>query len=82
MAPTIEETEKCYSFAEKHNIQLFCALNRRFDPAYRKIYNKVKGGEIGRLQLIVHNNRDHPEPKEAFLTTGTGKLTCGNCGQG
>jgi len=71
---TVEETTKCYSAAERNNVQLFCGLNRRFDPAFRKIYAKVKAGEIGTPQLLTHNNRDHPEPKEAFLAAASGGM--------
>jgi len=71
---TVEETAKCYTAAERNNVQLFCGFNRRFDPAIRKVYTKVRAGQIGTPQLLVHNNRDHPEPKETFLAASSGGM--------
>lgn len=42
---------------------------RRFDPALNKIFNQVKSGKIGKPQLIVSHNRDHPEPPAAVQSS-------------
>ena len=35
----------------------FC---RKFDPSYRNIYNRVRSGELGKVQLIRSTFRDTP----------------------
>lgn len=69
---TLDGTIKCYALAKAANVALFCALNRRFDPALAKIQKQVASGRIGKLQLITSIGRDHPEPPENFFSAGSG----------
>jgi len=72
MAQTTEGVEQCFRAAEESGKTLFCAFNRRFDPSFRDAYNKVRKGEIGRVQQVQSISRDSPLPPISYLRTSGG----------
>lgn len=74
IAESIEETKKCYEAAKAKGRILFAAFNRRFDPAYRALKDKVRKGEIGHAQILKVTARDSPLPSIDYLKT-SGDIT-------
>eukprot|EP00112_Aurelia_sp_Birch-Aquarium-sp1_P016750 Seg382.13 transcript_id=Seg382.13/GoldUCD/mRNA.D3Y31 product="Myo-inositol 2-dehydrogenase" protein_id=Seg382.13/GoldUCD/D3Y31 len=72
LAETYEGTEKCYKEAERHKVPLFCAFNRRFDPAHSKVRSEVKSGKVGQLQVVKTCSRDSPSPPIDYLKASPG----------
>ncbi|XP_068627819.1 uncharacterized oxidoreductase YrbE-like [Battus philenor] len=72
IAETIEETKKCYEAAKKKGRNLFAAFNRRFDPAYRSLKNRVRQGTVGHVQILKVTARDSPLPSIDYLKTSGG----------
>ncbi|XP_070561825.1 uncharacterized oxidoreductase YrbE-like [Ptychodera flava] len=70
IAATIESVQSCYDDAEKYNRVLYCAFNRRFDPATRNINHRVKAGEIGQLQQIKVISRELFPPVAYLKVSG------------
>lgn len=69
IAENIEETKKCYEAAKAKNRVLFSAFNRRFDPSYRALKDRVRKGEIGHVQILKVTARDSPLPSIDYLKT-------------
>jgi myo-inositol 2-dehydrogenase/D-chiro-inositol 1-dehydrogenase len=44
-----------------------CSFNRRFDPGTREIYNNVKSGKVGQVQMAKQTSRDYPLPPMEYL---------------
>lgn len=61
---TLEGLNKAKDVVARERIALQVGFNRRFDPSFREIKNKIEKGEIGDIQLIKITNRD---PKRANL---------------
>ncbi|CAH0717227.1 unnamed protein product, partial [Brenthis ino] len=72
IAETIEETKKCYEAAKAKGRVLFAAFNRRFDPAYRALKDRVRNGEVGHVQILKVTARDSPLPSVDYLKTSGG----------
>ncbi|CAH0628938.1 unnamed protein product [Chrysodeixis includens] len=72
IAENIEETKKCYEAAKAKNRVLFSAFNRRFDPSYRALKDRVRKGEIGHVQILKVTSRDSPLPSIDYLKTSGG----------
>jgi len=74
IANKFEDVKKCYELSEKLNIPLFCAFNRRFDPSFNNIKNRVSNSkkELGNIQIIKTCSRDSPLPSISYLTTSNG----------
>ena len=65
-------TEKCYDLAKKKNLPLMCSFNRRFDPGTREIYNRLKAGDLGQVQMAKQTSRDYPLPPMEYLKNTKG----------
>lgn len=63
---------KCYETAKKVGKPLFCAFNRRFDPSYNAVRDRVRNGEIGHVHVIKTTARDSPLPGIDYLKTSGG----------
>ncbi|XP_045763722.1 uncharacterized oxidoreductase YrbE-like [Maniola jurtina] len=72
IAETIEETKKCYEAAKAKGRVLFAAFNRRFDPAYRALRDRVRQGEVGHVQIVKVTARDSPLPSVDYLASSGG----------
>lgn len=72
IAENIEDTKKCYEAAKAKGRTLFAAFNRRFDPAYRSLKDRVRNGEVGHVQILKVTARDSPLPSIGYLKTSGG----------
>lgn len=65
-------TMKCYETAKKVGKPLFCAFNRRFDPSYSAVKERVRKGEVGHVHVIKTVSRDSPLPSLDYLKISGG----------
>ncbi|EFN75356.1 uncharacterized protein LOC105191414 [Harpegnathos saltator] len=65
-------TAKCYESAKKVGRPLFCAFNRRFDPSYSSVRDRVRKGEVGHVHMIKTVARDSPLPSVEYLKISGG----------
>ncbi|XP_021930210.1 uncharacterized protein LOC110834895 [Zootermopsis nevadensis] len=72
VAHSSASSENCYRLAAHYGKTLFCAFNRRFDPAYSLLKEQVRQGEVGHVQTIKVCSRDSPLPTIAYLSTSGG----------
>lgn len=72
IAESLKTVQKCYKEAEKANLPLFCAFNRRFDPAFFNLRERLKNGELGKIHCINTTSRDSPLPPMSYLKTSNG----------
>lgn len=72
IAENIEDTKKCYETAKNKGRILFAAFNRRFDPAYRGLKDKVRAGVVGHVQILKVTARDSPLPSIDYLASSGG----------
>jgi len=66
------DTVKCYEIAKKVGKPLFCAFNRRFDPSYSNVRDRVHKGEVGHVHTIKTVSRDSPLPTIEYLKVSGG----------
>lgn len=72
IAENISDTAKCYEIAKKFGKPLFCAFNRRFDPSYSNVRDRVRNGEVGHVHTIKTVSRDSPLPTIEYLKLSGG----------
>lgn len=70
VASELNEIRAAFDVASKNNVKLFCSYQRRFDPSYLNLQQKVQNGTIGSIQSIIAIFRDHPMPPIEFLKDG------------
>jgi len=64
--------KECYDLANKKGMPLLCAFNRRYDPTFNQIRDRIKSGEIGQVHVIKSCSRDSPVPSIEYLKTSGG----------
>lgn len=67
IAQNLEATARCFQQAAEANKPLFCAFNRRFDPSYSNVRERVCNGEVGHVQLIKATSKDSPMTSVDYL---------------
>lgn len=72
LAFSYEGIQKCYEAARDANKPLLCAFNRRFDPGFRSIKQRVLEGEVGKVHVVKTCSRDSPLPSIEYLKTSGG----------
>jgi len=50
--------DACAAVLEATRTPFFVAFNRRFDPSHRALFDAIRGGEIGRPEMLVLSSRD------------------------
>merc|ERR1712080_16157 len=51
---------------------LFCAFNRRFDPSFSAVRERVRKGELGHVSRVKTVSRDSPLPSLEYLAISGG----------
>ena len=70
----LERARACGREIAPHRPRLMMGFNRRFDPSFRALRERLQGGEIGRLELLVITSRDPAPPPLAYIRSSGGLL--------
>jgi myo-inositol 2-dehydrogenase/D-chiro-inositol 1-dehydrogenase len=62
----------CLEAVRKAEIVLMVGFNRRFDPHFALLKQRLDGGEIGALELLTIISRDPSPPPVSYVTTSGG----------
>ncbi|NGX42697.1 MAG: Inositol 2-dehydrogenase [Chlamydiae bacterium] len=68
----LKRIDQCLKVVEECGVPLFVAFNRRFDPSFRSLKNKISEGTIGPMEILSISSRDAPFPDIAYLKTSGG----------
>jgi myo-inositol 2-dehydrogenase/D-chiro-inositol 1-dehydrogenase len=64
---------KCLNAVRSSSVPLFMAFNRRFDPNFVALRQRLFSGEIGRAEMIFLTSRDPAAPSLSYIA-GSGGL--------
>ncbi len=65
-------TRRCLAAAHEADIVLMVGFNRRFDPHFAALKQRLAAGEIGALELLTITSRDPSPPPPAYVATSGG----------
>jgi myo-inositol 2-dehydrogenase / D-chiro-inositol 1-dehydrogenase len=68
----LERARACWSDIAHERPTVMIGFNRRFDPSYRALRDRVDRGEIGKLELTVITNRDPAPPPAGYIQSSGG----------
>jgi myo-inositol 2-dehydrogenase/D-chiro-inositol 1-dehydrogenase len=69
----IGRVETCWREIEPLDPLVMIGFNRRFDPSFKALRDRVHAGELGRLEQVVITSRDPAPPPPAYVR-GSGGL--------
>ena len=69
---SLERARACWSEIAHDSPTVMIGFNRRFDPSYRALRERLKLGEIGRLELAIITSRDPAPPPAGYLQSSGG----------
>jgi myo-inositol 2-dehydrogenase/D-chiro-inositol 1-dehydrogenase len=69
---TLPKVDACIREIKKAKVPMFVGFNRRFDPSFRALKERLDGGAIGKLEQVIITNRDPGLPELRFLATSGG----------
>ena len=69
----LARVDACWAAIGARKPLVMVGFNRRFDPSFRALRERVQAGEIGRLEQVVITSRD-PSPPPASYVAGSGGL--------
>jgi myo-inositol 2-dehydrogenase/D-chiro-inositol 1-dehydrogenase len=70
----LERARSCGRDIAPHRPRLMMGFNRRFDPSFRALGERLHRGEIGRLELVVITSRDPAPPPLTYIKSSGGLL--------
>jgi myo-inositol 2-dehydrogenase/D-chiro-inositol 1-dehydrogenase len=69
----IARVEACWTEIGKLDPLVMIGFNRRFDPSFKALRDRINAGELGQLEQVVITSRD-PAPPPAQYVKGSGGL--------
>jgi myo-inositol 2-dehydrogenase/D-chiro-inositol 1-dehydrogenase len=69
----LERAEACWRGIARAEPRVMIGFNRRFDPSFQSLQQRLSGGEIGTLEQVAITSRD-PAPPPADYIRGSGGL--------
>lgn len=70
----LKRARACWREIEPHRPRIMIGFNRRFDPSFHALAERLRGGEIGAPELLVITSRDPAPPPEQYLRRSGGLL--------
>ncbi|MGA9866089.1 MAG: inositol 2-dehydrogenase [Acetobacteraceae bacterium] len=68
----IARVDACWADIGKLDPLIMIGFNRRFDPSFKALRERVEAGEIGRLEQLVITSRDPSPPPPAYVASSGG----------
>ena len=64
--------QACLRAVERAGVPLFVGFNRRFDPSFAALRNRLFDGEVGKLEILTITSRDPSPPPLSYITRSGG----------
>jgi len=68
----IGRTDACLAAVQKAGVIFQIGFNRRFDPSFRALKQRLEAGEIGSVEQVIITSRDPEAESEEALASGGG----------
>ena len=69
---SVERIEACLPVVEKAGVPLMIGFNRRFDPNFSALQQRLKAGDVGEVELVTIISRDPAPPPVSYIERSGG----------
>ncbi len=71
---SLRRVDACLAAVAKARVPMFVGFNRRFDPSFRALHDRVVGGAIGDVEQVIITSRDPGLPPLGYLKVSGGQF--------
>lgn len=71
---SLKRVDQCLAAVKKAKVPMFVGFNRRFDPNFRAVRERIGKGEIGAVEQVIISSRDPGLPPIAYLKVSGGQF--------
>src|SRR5918996_673792 len=68
----LAKVDACWQRIKDRNATVMTGFNRRFDPSFRALRDRLRQGEIGKLEQVVITSRDPSPPPVGYIEVSGG----------
>ena len=68
----LAKVDTCWQRIKGRSATIMIGFNRRFDPSFRAVRDRIRQGEIGKLEQLVITSRDPSPPPVAYIQVSGG----------
>ena len=72
IALDLQRVRECLNVVQAENATLMVGFNRRFDPHFSAVYNEIKDGNIGEIEMLTITSRDPSPPPVSYILQSGG----------
>jgi len=69
---SLAKVDSCLEEVEKAGVPMFVGFNRRFDPSFSALKNRLDAGEVGAVEQVVISSRDPGPPPLSYIKVSGG----------
>lgn len=69
---SLQRVDRCLAAVRKARVPFFVGFNRRFDPSFATLRERIGKGEIGKVEQVIITSRDPGLPPIAYLKSSGG----------
>ena len=69
---SLKKVDECLREVERAGVPMFVGFNRRFDPSFSALKQRLDAGEIGPVEQVVISSRDPGPPPLAYVKVSGG----------
>jgi myo-inositol 2-dehydrogenase/D-chiro-inositol 1-dehydrogenase len=69
---SLRKVDECLREVDKAGVAMFVGFNRRFDPSFSALKQRLDAGEIGPVEQVVISSRDPGPPPLAYVKVSGG----------
>ncbi|MBM3504196.1 MAG: inositol 2-dehydrogenase [Alphaproteobacteria bacterium] len=71
---SLRRVDACLAAVRKARVPMFVGFNRRFDPSFRTLHERIARGDIGKVEQVIISSRDPGLPPLAYLEVSGGQF--------
>lgn len=69
---SVGRIEQCLPVVEKAGVPLMIGFNRRYDPNFRSLEQRLRAGDVGEIELVTIISRDPAPPPVSYIERSGG----------
>ena len=71
---SLKRVDACLAAVAKARVPMLVGFNRRFDPNFRSLHDRLRAGEIGTVEQVIITSRDPGLPTLEYLKVSGGQF--------